>query len=180
MCVFKDHKHCPALFICILDALGCFHCAVSALYAGQEDWQDSEEVTSVCEGWRNRCGLSTDDVFGCFEYSSLGPFKLKHCKFFLMFFFVCLSLISTHMLGVCRAVLVRIEVPSPIALEPFKIASKLGRFVLRDEGVPSPPPQWITHPAGGNKLASQRPCHAAPPTLVGPSMGFLSTHFGFF
>lgn len=66
------------------------------------------------------------------------------------------------MLGVCRAVLVRIEVPSPIALEPFKIASKLGRFVLRDEGVPSPPPQWITHPAGGNKLASQRPCHAAP------------------
>eukprot|EP00667_Euglena_gracilis_P004224 EG_transcript_4245 len=33
-----------------------------------------------------------------------------------------------------ETVLVRIEVPSPIALEPFKIASKLGRFVLRDEG----------------------------------------------
>lgn len=33
-------------------------------------------------------------------------------------------------------VLVRIEVPNAIALEPFKVASKLGRFVLRDEGAP--------------------------------------------
>jgi peptide chain release factor subunit 3 len=33
-----------------------------------------------------------------------------------------------------ETVLVRIEVPNAIALEPFKVASKLGRFVLRDEG----------------------------------------------
>lgn len=33
-----------------------------------------------------------------------------------------------------ETVLVRIEVSSPIALETFKVASKLGRFVLRDEG----------------------------------------------
>ena len=34
------------------------------------------------------------------------------------------------------AVLVRIELPVSISLEPFKVASKLGRFILRDEGVP--------------------------------------------
>jgi peptide chain release factor subunit 3 len=33
-----------------------------------------------------------------------------------------------------ETVLVRIEVPCPIAVEPFKVAGKLGRFILRDEG----------------------------------------------
>lgn len=33
-----------------------------------------------------------------------------------------------------ETVLVRVEVPMNISVEPFKVASKLGRFILRDEG----------------------------------------------